>query len=121
MINGKISPGETRAVLPVAWVEAAVNTAISIALENSLLAPGDAVAGNLNITPKAHNRRQVKDVGHASDGQEMISCRFDAFTQDERNSPLVRDDGEGFVGSVEEEYGRHGMGDGSSDELPKLR
>lgn len=106
VIHGKIAPGQTFASLPVAktaiaGAQAAEDTAVAIALEHGFFAPGDAVPGNLNVPAQAHDGGQVEDAGHAADRQDLIGGGFDPLTQQERNSPLVRDDGEGFVGSVE--------------------
>lgn len=106
VIHGKIAPGQAFACLPVAktaiaGAQAAEDTAIIIALKHGFFAPGNAMAGNLNVPAQADHGGQVKDALYAVDGQEMIRCRFDPFTHQEGYSPLVCDDGEGFVRSVE--------------------
>ena len=112
VIHGKVAPGQTFASLPVAktaiaGVDTAEDTAITIALEHGFFAPGDPVPGNLNVPAQTHDGGQVEDARHPANGQDLIGCGFDPLTQQERDCPLVRDDGEGFVGSVEEKYGRH--------------
>ena len=101
MVHGEVTPGQACASLPVTGAESAIDTMISIALKDRLFAPGDA-PGNLNIPPKTHHSGQVKDAGNSVNGEDVIGCRFDPFAHEQRDCPLVRDDGEGFVGCVEE-------------------
>ena len=102
VVNREIAPGQARVALPVARARATVNTAIAIALQHPLPAPGNTMPGNLNVPPKTHHARQAEDAGYAMNGQDVIGSGLDAFAHEQRNSPLVRDDGDRFVGGVEE-------------------
>lgn len=79
----ELTAGQAHIPLPIAGAQATEDTAIVIALEDRLFAPGDPMPGNLNIPAQTDHGGQVEDAGHAANRQELIGCRFDPLTQQE--------------------------------------
>jgi hypothetical protein len=68
VVHREIAPGQAGVPLPITGAESAVDTAKTITLENGLFAPGDPVAGNLNIPPKTDHGGEVENAGDSTEG-----------------------------------------------------